>query len=62
MLNEIKQMWINTIAFLGSGTGIFILILLAIILVQFLLIWLLLWIIKNINKNVQVVTNAPEEK
>ena len=43
MLQEIN----NTIEFLGSGLGIFVLVLLCIILVQFLVIWLLVWVLKN---------------
>lgn len=37
----------NTLNFIGSPLGIFILILLAIIIAEALIIWLLIWIIKN---------------
>jgi nitrogen fixation-related uncharacterized protein len=43
ILNAIQ----NTINFLQTSTGIFILILIAIVAVESLVIWLLIWIIKN---------------
>lgn len=46
-MNSIKEMMGNTLNFIGSPLGIFILILLAIIIAEALIIWLLIWIIKN---------------
>lgn len=57
-MNNIKELIGNTINFIGSPLGIFILILLAIVIAEALIIWLLLWIIKNqFNKNSGVKTN-----
>ncbi len=57
-MNNIKEMVGNTINFIGSPLGIFILILLVIIIAEALIIWLLIWIIKNqFNKNSGVRTN-----
>lgn len=55
MLNNIKEMIGNTINFLGTPIGIFIMILIFIVLVESLIIWLLIWVIKNqFNKNKEV--------
>lgn len=37
----------NTLSFLQTSAGIFIIILIVIVIVEFLIIWLLIWIIKN---------------
>ncbi len=58
MFDNIKEMFSNTITFLGSGIGIFVLVLLGIVLVEFLVIWLLLWIIKNSIKKDKGVTQV----
>ena len=51
-MNSIKEMIGNTLNFIGSPLGIFILILFVIIIAEALIIWLLIWIIKNqFNKN-----------
>ena len=58
MLNNLKEMIGNTINFLGTPIGIFIMILIFIILVESLIIWLLVWIIKNNFKKTNEVSNG----
>ena len=57
MLTNLKEMIGNTINFLGTPIGIFIMILIFIILVESLIIWLLIWIIKNNFKKTNEVSN-----
>lgn len=47
MVNSFFNMINNTLNFIGTPAGIFILILLALVIVEFLIIVLLIWIIKN---------------
>lgn len=58
-MTSIISLWDNTITFLGSGLGIFILVLLAIILVQFLIIWLLVWIVKRTTSKEKGIATQP---
>lgn len=57
MLNNFKEMINNTINFLGTPLGIFIMILIFIVLVESLIIWMLVWILKNNFKKTNEVSN-----
>ncbi len=61
MLNNLKEMISNTINFLGTSMGIFIIILFLIILVESLVIWLLIWILKNNFKKTNEVNNGTKQ-
>ncbi len=58
MFNNLKDMITNTINFMETPIGIFIVILIFIILIESLIIWLLIWILKNqFNKNKGEIKN-----
>lgn len=59
-MNSIKEMIGNTINFIGSPLGIFIIILFVIIIVEALVIWLLLWVLKNNFKRSNEINKTNE--